>query len=284
MTQPMPTIRQALARAREQLSSIENFHIEARWLLGKATGLDNSQLILHLDKSIDSVSLEVLDELVARRIAGEPVQYILGSWEFYGLDFIVGEGVLIPRPETELLVDISLKFLKNISCPKILDICCGSGAIPIAIAKNTEVLTISAVELSLSAIEYLQKNLCKHGVEMDILQVDVLNISPDSFATKFDLITANPPYICSDEIQNLDPELHFEPAMALDGGKDGLIFYRAIIPLATRLINHGGALIMEIGCEQSEAVSQLMHEQGFRNISVNRDFSGLDRVVYGEYP
>ena len=173
----------------------------------------------------NAFSGEELKKAIERRIKGEPLQYILGEWEFYSLPFIVGEGVLIPRPETELLVDLALKYATKES--KIIDLCSGSGAIAIAIAKNTGA-SLFALEKYEKALNYLEKNIALNKANVKVIKEDLFNFEPSE---KFDIIISNPPYIKKADLASLQKEVRFEPMTALDGGEDGLIFYRHIAKL-----------------------------------------------------
>lgn len=285
MTKPKLTIRQALSYGRSKLCGIENSEAEAKWLLQNATKLSSTQFILQLNTDISQDALELYTEMLQRRILGEPVQYILEEWDFYGLKFAVGNGVLIPRPETELLVDIALKHINNtdIKNPNILDICAGSGCIGIAILNTLQNCKCTAVEISEKAIQYLKQNCKKYNISINILKTDILTFKPNHFSEKFDLITSNPPYVCSAEIDTLEKELHFEPRIALDGGSNGLIFYEKIIPLAAELLKNNGAIVLEIGEKQADSVKMLLKNNGFSEILIHKDFNNLDRILYAKY-
>lgn len=214
-------------------------------------------------------------KLAEKRISGEPLQYLLGSWEFYGLPFYVGEGVLIPRADTETLVDLALEIIGD-SRKKVVDLCSGSGAIAIAVAKNSEA-EVTAVEKSDEAFDFLKRNAELNGVNVKCIKGDVF----DEHTEMYDLILSNPPYIPTNVIESLSQEVKKEPKMALDGGEDGLIFYKYLTSYWKGRINKGGYLAVEIGYDQGESVSKLFEDNGFKDVKIYKDFSGNDRVIIG---
>ena len=220
---------------------------------------------------------KAVDEAVSRRVKGEPLQYIFGKWEFYGFPFYVGEGVLIPRPETELLVDIAVGRLSKGA--KVLDLCSGSGCIPISVALKTGAKCY-AVELYDKAFSYLERNIALNKADVTAVKADALDgtLFPEM---KFDAIISNPPYLTGSEMKSLQKEVAFEPSTALFGGEDGLDFYRALIPLWSGRLTETGFIAVETGETQGEAVSAMMRAAELR-ASVIKDFAGLDRVVVGE--
>ncbi len=262
---------------------------------------------------------DVLKEALERRIGGTPLQYIIGEWDFYNCNFRVGEGVLIPRPETEMLVDDTLEYLRaryqdasddatsmiykviygqrvrgeyvldETSKAMILDLCAGSGCIGISIAKNFPSCKVMAVEKSPEAFEYLKQNIALNQVKNVVpLNDDVLlgcNNLVELTKGKFDVIVSNPPYIRTDELETLQEEVQEEPRMALDGGPDGLVFYRAILERFLPLLRPGGLLLMECGEDQADDILKLLGETpgvDFEKVYKEKDFSGLDRAVGAE--
>ncbi|MBE6875495.1 MAG: peptide chain release factor N(5)-glutamine methyltransferase [Ruminococcus sp.] len=222
--------------------------------------------------------------MIQRRIKGEPLQYILGEWEFYGMRLFVGKGVLIPRPDTEILVDTVLQWCKGKSGLKILDLCTGSGCIALALKKYLPDVKISAVDTSETALSYAKKNAEYHHLEIDFYHADVLD---KHFAGQFhdyDIIVSNPPYLTGQEMQELQIEVKHEPAIALLGGsaKDGTYFYRKITSLWKDAIKCGGLLAYEIGWKQAQCVSELLNANAFRRIQTIQDYEQRDRVVTGE--
>ncbi len=217
--------------------------------------------------------------LADRRLHREPLQYILGEWEFYGLPFCVGEGVLIPRPDTETAVETAIKLLKAKQKPTVFDLCAGSGCIGITLAHYTD-SNVTLFEKSPEALEFIFKNIKLNGVEAQVYECDVLGEPP--LSKKADLIISNPPYIRSDVIETLEPEVKCEPRLALDGGEDGLLFYRHIAKVWKKSLNEGGWLVFEIGFDQAESVTKIMQDEGFCEIEVVKDLSGNNRVVFGK--
>ncbi len=221
-----------------------------------------------------------------RRIAGEPLQYIIGEWEFFGIPFKVGSGVLIPRADTEVLVEQALSLIGGRKA-RVLDLCSGSGAIAVAIALNSSA-TVTAVEKSPEAFRYLTENVRQNGAPVECIAADIFeDICPEEqqagapLSGKFDLILSNPPYIASGVIATLSAELGYEPKEALDGGEDGLIFYRRLADYWSRRLVDGGVLAVEIGYDQQEAVTEAFRAAGLANIKTVRDYSSNPRVVSG---
>ena len=221
-----------------------------------------------------------------RRQAGEPLQYILGTCDFMGLELAVNPSVLIPRPETEQLVDAALKYFKR---GRALDLVTGSGNIAIALAKFVPQSKIVSVEISAKALQVAQANALCHGVEnrIEFIQGDMLSsVIPECFnresrdGSLFDLIISNPPYIPTNQLNSLPRDVQQEPAVALDGGEDGLYFYRIIIQYTPCLLRSGACLMMEFGDGQTQAVKKLVEAQrAFSDIEIVQDLSGRDRII-----
>ena len=221
---------------------------------------------------------EQLEGLCAQRRGGTPLQYLLGEWEFYGLAFAVGRGVLIPRADTEALVEAALDKLADREAPEVLDLCAGSGCVAIAVADSRPGAVVSAVELSPDAYDYLTRNNDRHGNIVTPVLGDVMEyIHP----RLLDVITSNPPYIPAGAIAGLQPELWFEPRMALSGGDDGLDFYRVIARRYYRQLKPGGWLCLEVGIDQSGPVAEILAQNQYREIDTRRDMAGIERVVLG---
>lgn len=227
---------------------------------------------------VGGISEENLERAINRRISGEPLQYILGEWEFYGLPLFVGKGVLIPRPDTETLVDEAISIIGEKQAA-VCDLCSGSGAIAIAVAKNTRA-KVTAIEISEEALGYLNKNKELNKVSLEVIKGDILsNIETD----RFDLILSNPPYIKTGVIPTLSVEVGHEPTLALDGGQDGLIFYNRIASYWKTKLKDGGRLMVEIGYDQAQEVIKIFEQNGFSNIYCKKDLAGNDRVIIGTY-
>ena len=282
MTEKMTTMTiselEKLGSQKLRASGKENSDFDARCLLEVVLNLNPTQYLLNRSEEVDSVCAEKFLSLVERRSNGEPLQYILGKWEFMGLPFYVGEGVLIPRPETEMLVEFALDFLKDKKNPVVIDLCSGSGCIAISVAKHLPNAKVYAVEKSDLAFPYLKKNIwlnCVFNVSAvhgDIFDRTLLSdIKPD-------LILSNPPYIRSPEIASLQSEVRNEPSMALDGGEDGLVFYREIANGWLDRLGTGGAIAVECGEDQTEDIIRMFSEKTQYAEAFN-DLSGLPRMV-----
>lgn len=218
---------------------------------------------------------ERIIEKAKKRADGYPLQYIFGNWEFYGLLFSVGEGVLIPRADTETLVDTAIELIKKGKFKTVVDLCSGSGAVAVAVDKNTDA-SVTAVELSDKAFRYLEENIKKNNSSVTAVKADAT-----VFSGSFDLCLCNPPYIKTEVIKELSREVRFEPTTALDGGSDGLAFYRKITQNAKNFLNPQGVLAYEIGYDQADAVSKILSENGFSDIHIIKDLSGNQRVIFG---
>ena len=239
---------------------------------------DRGALILKMQEDISEEVASVFREYVKKASEGMPIAYILGKKEFYSLDFFVTNDVLIPRPDTEILVDEIIPLAKG---KKVLDICSGSGCIGISVLKNA-VCSLTMIDISEKALEIARKNCTLNGVSAELIKKDILN---EDINEKYDIIVSNPPYIESETVLSLDKNVRdFEPHLALDGGADGLTFYPVITKKATLALNEGGILAFEIGFNQGKAVSDILKEHGFENVRIIQDYAGHDRVVMGNQP
>lgn len=266
----------------ESLSDI-NPRFESELLLSYAIKKERIWLLLHGSDKLSEDDCNRFLGLVKRRADGEPFSYITGTKEFMSLDFKVKEGVLIPRPDTETLVCHIIETFKNKNA-LILDLCTGSGAIAVSIAKYLEDSFVTAVDISDVCIETAKENAETNGVadRVDIVKKDILT----GFSTdkQFDCIVSNPPYIKTEDIKTLMKDVKdFEPTLALDGGNDGLIFYRKISTLAKKLLKKDGMLTFEIGHNQAQDVYNIMKNESFSEIDFVKDLAGINRVIYGKY-
>lgn len=266
-------------------NGVEAYSLEARVLVASAAGKTVQQLLRDINLyTTAEVENRVLD-YSARRLKGEPVAYITGSWEFYGLPLTVTPDVLIPRMDTEVLVDAVKELLTgNKMDARVLDLCCGSGCITCAIARELPATKLVAVDLSASALEVCRKNVTDHKLNSRVLciQADATS-SPPLGIGNFDVIVSNPPYIASGEIPGLDRSVRdYEPIWALDGGEDGLRFYKAIIKYWKSILRPGGFLVFEVGEGQAQAVSEMLMSAGFSRTAFRKDTQGIDRVVIGK--
>lgn len=251
-------------------------------LINEFFGISRSRLIVEGNNSPDSEKEKKFLEAVKKRADGYPLQYIIGKWDFMGNEFFVGEGVLIPRDDTEVVVGECIKVLEDIEAPVIADLCSGSGAIAVTLAKMYPKSRIYAVELSDKAFEYLEKNIKHNNVKNIIpLKDDIFSCYSNFLDNTFDIIISNPPYIKSNVIPELQKEIQSEPVTALDGGKDGLDFYRVISEKWMSKLKHGGTIALEIGEEQAEYVSMFLKVNGISKIKVIKDIQKLDRAVTG---
>jgi release factor glutamine methyltransferase len=279
------TLAQALQQSAYVLSAngIEDSHIEARMLLGHAANLSPVQIYTEPEQTLSREEKDKLQKLIRRRLQHEPTAYILKHKEFYGIDFYVDSRVLIPRPETEILVDAALKFAgsrRYLTGPLLVaDIGTGCGAIAISLALNLPGSKVYATDLSSSALEVAKLNCENHKVteQVTLLSGNLLQPLPEPV----DLILANLPYIKNSELPNLSPEIaKFEPRMALDGGRNGLDYIRQLLEQVKEQINTGGCLLLEIGRNQEKDVSRLIHSCLNRvNIEYIEDLNGIKRVV-----
>jgi len=258
---------------------VENPRLNAEHLLAHALGLKRMELYLQFDRQLTESERAPLRETVKRRGAREPLQHILGTAEFHGRTFACDKRALIPRPETEQLVEIALEIVKGKASPQILDIGTGSGVIAITLALEFTAAEVHAIDLSTDALALAAANAERHELtdRMRFHQADLL--PPGEI--KFDLIVANLPYIPADEITSLSPEVRHDPLAALDGGPDGLDLIRRLIDTAPERLTPGGALLLEIGAGQADAVNTLLADRKFRDISVRSDYQTIPRFAVG---
>ena len=239
---------------------------------------DVSYLSIHPEEIVETKIETDFNEAIQKKQAGIPLQYITNMQEFMGINFYVDENVLIPRPDTEVLVEEVIKLAKEKENISILDMCTGSGAIAIALAEYLTNAKITASDKSKKALVVAQKNAKNTKASIQFIESDLFGNIKD----KFDIIVSNPPYIESDVIKCLDKEVQKEPMMALDGGKDGLDFYRKIAKQARAYLNEDGYLALEIGYNQKEKVKELLKKEGYREIYSKKDFGDNDRIVIGK--
>lgn len=262
---------------------IEN-RLEAQQLIRLVTGFDRSCIATQPETEISEELARRIAALVEKRISGCPLQYILGSWEFFGYEFSVGEGVLIPRADTEILVEAALELLNGCESPSVVDLCSGSGCIAVTLDKQLSGADITAVELMPEAARYLTENIRRHSSSVKYLCGDVLDSRTAARFSMLDCIVSNPPYLTADDMSELQPEVAREPESALFGGSDGLDFYRAMTPIWTDTLKQGGSLLYEIGCGQHDDVADILDRSGLRDITMKKDLAGIIRVVSGKRP
>lgn len=264
-------------RALEE-AGVEDAAWDARLLLEHVCGTGRNDLLVHGDAVVEQDKEETYFDLLQRRAQRIPLQHLTGVQEFMGLEFTVNEHVLIPRQDTEVLVEEVLKELHD--GMHILDMCTGSGCILISLLHYSNDCRGVGVDISGAALQVAQENARKNDVRATFLQSDLF----ENVTGKYEIIVSNPPYIRSDVIPTLMPEVkNHEPMQALDGMADGLFFYRRIVDGSKRYLTGGGMLYFEIGYDQAEDVSRLMKDAGFAEINIVKDYAGLDRVVYGTF-
>jgi release factor glutamine methyltransferase len=260
-------------------ADIPDAAFDVRCMCEQLSGMPFSRFMLRETPPADfEVSLR---DMAERRCAGEPLQYLLGEWEFYGMRLFVGRGVLIPRPDTETLVESVLAHCGGRKSMKIVDLCTGSGCIALALARELPDAEISGVEWSAAALEYALRNALLHGLRVNLLCGDVLEEKTAERFAELDAVVSNPPYLTAEDMLHLQREVHHEPSMALDGGSDGLHFYRRITPLWKKTLKPGGLLAFEAGRGQAEDVAHILEENGFTDIRTERDLAGVERVIMG---
>lgn len=281
------TIRELYRKTvqRLQVGGIEEAEIEASLLLGHLLGLSRLQLVLAGEQTVSAATSRLWEQLLARRLNREPLAYILGEWEFWSLSFEVTPAVLIPRPETELLVETALEFLKNCSrTVHLLDLGTGSGVIPIVLARELPRSLVYSLDCSPAALSVAIRNARRHGVadRVRFIASDWLQgIRPIPF---FDVVISNPPYIDCQVLAELQPEVKdFEPRLALDGGQGGLEVIERLIRDAAGVLKSGGRLFMEIGFDQRDKVAAIVTAIGhYENIRIRRDYAGHPRILQAQ--
>ncbi len=275
-------LKDVFRSCREKLRNggIENADFEAQCIIEAVTGFGRAALIAHGDKPVSDEHKQRINSFTKKRLTRYPLQYILGKWSFMGLPLFVGDGVLIPRDDTEVCVGLCLEYLKGKSGAKAVDLCSGSGAIAIALEKlgNAD---LTAIELSDKAFYFLEKNISLNKSKVTAIKNDILSCHGEFPDNSLDLIVSNPPYIKKSDLRGLQPEVQFEPKMALDGGESGFDFYKAIILGWSRKLKPGGALVFELGENQAEHVAELMKQNGFQGIRTELDFGGCERAIIG---
>lgn len=274
----------AWAGADFRARGIESARLDAELLLASVLGSDRVRLIIESQRCLERRELAAYRELIKRRRSGEPVAYILGKREFYGLDIAVDRRVLIPRPDSEILVEAALARSARYSMyGRALDLCTGSGCIAIAFRKARPTWSVTATDVSAAAIELARQNAVRLGVIWNLRFLVGDLTSPLAAGERFELLTANPPYIPSAEVDALDAGIrNFEPRTALDGGADGLAVVRRLVSEAVPLLTPGGVLALEVMAGQASAVSELMASAGLQAFERHRDYQGHERVVSAE--
>lgn len=279
-------IKEALKKANQILiqNNIDEVFLKSRILLAHILNVEKEYLIIHDDEVLLSLQENEFFEKVNKLCSGVPIQYLTNSQEFMGFNFYVDENVLIPQPDTEILVENVISIIKNLqkSCQKeitVLDLCTGSGIIGVCLKKHLQNVNVLSSDISSNALEIAKKNANLQNVKIDFIKSDLF----ENIDEKFDVIVSNPPYIKTDKINELSKEVKNEPRLALDGGQDGLDFYRRIIKESTNFFRKTGYLALEIGYDQKEAVENLFKNFKYKEIKIFKDLSDIERVIIGKY-
>ena len=260
----------------EWVRSIEISKKDAYALLSYVTGLDKIGILTNEHREITNEQLIKLTDMIDRHKKNEPIEHIINTGFFMGMEFYVNSDVLIPREDTECLVEEVLEYIKKENTKSVLDMCTGSGCIAISIASLAKDQEVTAVDISENAIYIAKKNATMHSVDINFVQSDLF----EQIDKRVDIIVSNPPYIATDVIETLEPSVkNYDPILALDGGASGLDFYERLAKEAKFYLNDKGAIFLEIGYDQGEAVSNLFIASGYKGVEVKKDHVGLDRIV-----
>jgi len=273
------------ARRRLRSSGVSMHDLEARLIVSHASGKTREEYVASSRFYVTDPEIErAVNDMVSRRMSGEPVAYIVGEWEFYGLPMAVNESVLIPRTDTELLAEVSINLLKRRGWQtRVLDLCAGSGCVGLAIAANVPNCRVVLADISGEALAVCRANMLKNKLNRQVTAIEVDATEPaPSLLGSFDVIVSNPPYIPTRDIEKLDASVRdFEPTEALDGGPDGLYIIRAIANNWSSLLKPSGNLAIECGIGQADAVREIMDDCGYKDIKIHTDTGGIERVVVG---
>ena len=274
------TIFEAYNKTKQRLekAGIEDYVFEAKQIIMHITGFTPAQILTDYNKKLSQFEENNLIALIHQREVRYPLQYIFGHWDFYGRPFKVGVGVLIPRADTETVVETALEALKQRENPKVLDLCAGSGCIGITVAAEIPSAQVTMVEKFDEALRYAEENIKLNSVNASVLKGDVFD-KPQFENESIDLIVSNPPYIPNSEMKYCSPEVKFEPETALLAEDGGLEFYKAIIENYKSVLKIGGYICFEVGFKQAEKVKELLQNAGFKDIKITNDLNGIGRAV-----
>ena len=264
---------------------IDTARLDSQLILGKVLNKDKIYLIINSSEEVEKEKEEEFLNLINKRMENMPVRYILGEVDFMGLDFYIEEGVLIPRSDTEVLVEEVLKIIEEGENLYVCDLCSGSGAIGISLAYYRKNIMVDLIDFYEKPEEISKKNIMKNNLENQVkfIKSDLLK-EPIKSLKKYDIIVSNPPYIKEEVIETLmDDVKNYEPRSALSGGDSGLIFYERIVEESKKVLKENGTLAFEIGYDQGDSVSNIMKNNGYIDIKVVKDLAGLDRVVIGRF-
>lgn len=263
-------------------SGIENPELETSLLLSRALEINKTDIYAHPKREMGFDKVREFNRLLKRRLKGEPIAYILGEKEFYSRTFEVNPSVLIPRPETETLVEETIRAIEEFSCLLIADVGTGSGCIAVTVACECEDAQVFAIDVSFDALRVAKTNAERHGASsrVSLICADLLSCFADD---SLDVVVSNPPYVSASDFYNLEPGVRdFEPKLSLFGGEDGLNCIRKIVSQAARVLKNSGWCIIEIGANQSEKVAEIFESTGFRNVSTIKDLAGIERIIKGQ--
>lgn len=276
------TIFEAYNSTKKRLAAagIEDNVFEAKQIIKHITGLNATQILTDYARKLTLFQENNLIAILRQREIRYPLQYILGEWDFYGRPFSVGPGVLVPRADTETLIDVCLEFLKQRENAKILDLCAGSGCIGITLGAEKSDAQVLMIEKFEEALRYTKLNIEKNNTQnTTVLKGDVFEC--DGADGEYDLVVSNPPYIPAEEMSIISPETAFEPETALLANDGGMEFYKAIVNNYTASIKNGGMLAFEVGFKEADRVKKLLDAAGYKDIKVTKDLNGIERVVSG---
>ena len=267
-------------------AGIESPAFDAMCIFESVFNMGRQGLAIRGEEDAPNGDIVTFNDKIQERCAKRPLQYILGKWSFLDLTLEMGEGVLIAREDTEVLVRCADEHLRGRLNPTVLDLCAGTGAVGLGLASLEYSATVTCVERFKTPLSYLRKNIARNHLDerVSVLEYDVLQAPNLELFQPVDAILSNPPYIETEALSTLQEEVQKEPVEALDGGKDGLVFYRAIVSQWTPLLKPGGLLAVEVGEGQSRQVAELMEAAGLERIGFRNDFSGIERVVFGTAP
>ncbi len=273
------------ARKRLKAMGVEAYNLEARVLAAHCAGKTKEAFYRDANLYAGDAYERAVEDALQRREAGEPVAYIIGEWEFYGLPIQVSPDVLIPRVDTEVLAEAGIEFARKRGegC-RVLDLCAGSGCVGLAVAAKAPDCKAVLCDISPAALKHCRANTIKNGLTARVISMEAdAKARPPMLLGQFDLIVCNPPYIPSGDLDGLDSSVKdYEPMLALDGGADGLVFYRLITRNWKNLLRPGGRLAYECGIGQAEDVERILEQEGFTQITTISDTGGIRRVVYGD--
>lgn len=277
---PQETVREIEARL--TAAGCPDADFDARELFRLVTGAD----LRLADQPLTAAQADRLETLTVRRADREPLQYLCGSWPFLDFELAVGPGVLCPRADTEVVAEAAAGLLAGVQKPKVLDLCAGTGCLGLGVKRFCPDAVVTSLEKSPEAFRYLEQNArnALHRPAATPVQGDLFTYWETLPEGELDLIVSNPPYLTAAEMQQLQPEVAREPAMALEAGADGLVFYRAIAEHYQKALRPGGALALEIGWQQREAVTALLAENGWVEIACKKDYGGNDRCITARRP